>query len=237
MTDAPTAALIVAAGRGTRFGAALPKQYVPLGDSCAFRLTVERFLTHPGIDLVQPVIHADDAALYAQAMAGLSDPRLQAPVTGGETRRASVLRGLEALESLAPGRVLVHDAARPFVPYRVIGDVLDALATSTAAFAALPVVDALWREGEDGGLSPVARDNLWRAQTPQGFHFAPLLSAHRAHAGEAADDVEILRAQGVPVRIVPGHEDAFKITTPDDLERARALVERGGGPGMDRVRF
>lgn len=218
------AALIVAAGRGTRFGGDIPKQYVPLHGACAFRRSLERFLEHPAIALVQPVIHADDAALFAQATSGLAHRNLKPAVHGGATRAGSVLCGLEALQNEGASHVLVHDAARPFVTSGVISDVIAALNSSEAAFAALPVVDALWSSDAGMAVSSVPRDGLWRAQTPQGFGFETLLEAHRSYVGEAADDVAIVRAQGIPVRIVEGHTDNFKITTPEDLARALNLA-------------
>ena len=220
------AALIVAAGRGTRFGSDLPKQYVPIAGPCAFRRSVERFLSLATIAQVQTVIHADDRAFYDDAMAGLSDPRLRPAVTGGATRAASVLRGLEALEADPPGCVLVHDAARPFVPVEVIERVLEALEHGEAAFAALPVVDALWQVTEGKAQAPHPRGGLWRAQTPQGFHFAPLLAAHRADNADAADDVEIARASGMTVQVVEGDTRNFKITAPADLARAEVLARQ-----------
>ncbi|NEK24897.1 2-C-methyl-D-erythritol 4-phosphate cytidylyltransferase [Sulfitobacter sp. JBTF-M27] len=218
------AALIVAAGRGTRFGSEVPKQYVPIAGICAFRRSVEKFLSGGDLGLVQAVIHPDDAKMYADAMAGLDDPRLLAPVTGGATRAQSVLQGLEALSGHAPDCVLIHDAARPFVSRRIIRNVLDMLQTTEAAFAALPVVDALWRVEEGAAVAPVPRDGLWRAQTPQGFHFQTLLKAHRGYQGDAADDVEIARAAGMTARVVEGASENFKITTPQDLRRAEQLV-------------
>lgn len=218
------AALIVAAGRGTRFGSELPKQYVPISGICAFRRSVEWFLSVEGIDTVQPVIHADDQEMYDHAMAGLGDTRLRVAVTGGETRSASVLKGLEALVEDAPDCVLIHDAARPFVGARIIRDVLTALEETEGAFAALPMVDALWRVENGSAVEPVARDGLWRAQTPQGFHFDKLLAAHRAHQGDAADDVQIAQATGMKVQVVQGATENFKITTPADLERAERLA-------------
>jgi 2-C-methyl-D-erythritol 4-phosphate cytidylyltransferase / 2-C-methyl-D-erythritol 2,4-cyclodiphosphate synthase len=138
--------------------------------------------------------------------------------------------GLEALAAHAPERVLIHDAARPFVTGAVIEGVVAALEGAAAACPALPVVDALWRA--EGGMAaePVPRAELWRAQTPQGFDFATILAAHRALAGApgsaaAADDVEVARGAGVEVRLVPGDERNFKITTAADLERARATTE------------
>jgi 2-C-methyl-D-erythritol 4-phosphate cytidylyltransferase / 2-C-methyl-D-erythritol 2,4-cyclodiphosphate synthase len=171
---------------------------------------------------VQVVIHADDGARYDAAVAG-GDPRLRPPVAGAETRAGSVRAGLEALSPMAPDRVLIHDAARPFVTPVVIDAVLAALDTAPGAFPALPVVDALWRAEGAEASAALPREGLWRAQTPQGFRFADILAAHRAHAGEAADDVAVARAAGLAVRVVPGDEGNFKITTAADLERARGM--------------
>ncbi len=169
---------------------------------------------------MQVVIHPDDVDLYAQAVAGVTDTRLKPAAFGAETRAKSVLQGLLALEENAPDVVLVHDAARPFVTERIVIDVLAALEDADAAFAALPVVDALWRVEDGAAVAPVARDGLWRAQTPQGFAYRKLLEAHRTYTGDAADDVEIARAMGIPVQVVRGDAANFKITTPEDLARA-----------------
>lgn len=218
--------LIVAAGRGRRFGDPLPKQYLSVAGICSLRRCLDLFLSLGSIGAVQVVIHPEDMPLYSDAVAGLTDMRLLPPVAGGETRSKSVTCGLQALEAHTPDCVLVHDAARPFVSARIIADVLVALETSQAAFAAMPVVDALWRVEGGAALSPVSRDGLWRAQTPQGFHFAPLLAAHLSYQGDAADDVEIARAMGLEVRVVLGAPDNFKITSPGDLERAEQIAKQ-----------
>jgi 2-C-methyl-D-erythritol 4-phosphate cytidylyltransferase/2-C-methyl-D-erythritol 2,4-cyclodiphosphate synthase len=220
-----TAALIVAAGRGARLGDETPKQYLPLGHRAVLRHAIEALLAHPAIDAGLVVIHPDDRGRYDDALDGLETTRLLPPVAGGAARGASVRAGLEALASHAPERVLIHDAARPFLPLPVISAVLDALETTPAACPALPVVDALWRESDGLATEAVDRGALWRAQTPQGFHFAPILAAHRAHEGDAADDVAVARAAGLTVRLTPGDERNFKITTAADLDRARGLCE------------
>ena len=219
-----TAGLIVAAGRGQRLGEATPKQYLPLGARPVLWHALDALLAHPAIDLVAVVIHPGDRALYDAAVAGLDDLRLRPPVAGGAARAASVLAGLEAVAAEAPDRVLIHDAARPFLSPALISAILEALDSAPAALPALPVVDALWRGADGLATVPVPRDGLWRAQTPQGFHFAAILAAHRARTGDAADDAEVARAAGLAVRLVPGDEDAFKITTTADLERARARL-------------
>ncbi len=218
-----TAGLIVAAGRGQRLGDATPKQYLALGDGTVLGAAVTALLAHPGIATLRVVIHPDDRPLYDSAVRGIDDPRLGPPVAGGARRADSVLAGLEALAPEAPACVLIHDAARPLVPVAVIGAVIDALDEAPCAFPALPVVDALWRGSDGHADEPVARDGLWRAQTPQGFHFAAILAAHRAHAGEALDDVAVARGAGLVARLVPGDEANFKITTAADLERARVI--------------
>ena len=129
-------------------------------------------------------------------------------------------QGLERLADEGTDRVLIHDAARPFVPVPVIEAVLDALDVTEGACAALPVVDALWASEGSVATHPVPRDGLWRAQTPQGFRFAPILAAHRAHDGSGADDVAVAHEAGMAVTLVPGSERNYKITTSADLDRA-----------------
>ncbi|MFZ5962862.1 2-C-methyl-D-erythritol 4-phosphate cytidylyltransferase [Thalassococcus sp. BH17M4-6] len=218
--------VLVAAGRGRRLGGETPKQYLALGRHCALRRSAGLFLSIEAVSCVVPVIHPDDSALYDAAMAGLTDARLHAPVHGGDTRAASVRRGLEALRSASPDLVLIHDAARPFVPPQVIADVIAALEISVGACAALPVVDALWRADGNRADTPVPRDGLWRAQTPQGFDFARILAAHEQHDGTGADDVAVARDAGIEVTFVQGSEQSYKITTADDLARARADAAR-----------
>lgn len=227
------AALLVAAGRGRRLGGEIPKQYVLLDEACALRHSVEAFLAVGAVNVVLPVIHADDAALCARAMDGVSDPRALGPVAGGATRAVSVRRGLEALRRHGPDIVLIHDAARPFVPRCVIEGVIAALQTSEGACAALPVIDAIWAAKGGWAGTSVPRDGLWRAQTPQGFAFDRICRAHAEHDGNAADDVAVAREAGIAVRMVQGSERNYKITTSADLERARS--ELRGGTREDSV--
>jgi 2-C-methyl-D-erythritol 4-phosphate cytidylyltransferase/2-C-methyl-D-erythritol 2,4-cyclodiphosphate synthase len=223
-----TVAIIVAAGRGTRAGGALPKQWQPLAGRPVLAHTLDAFLRHPGVGRVLLVLHPDDRALAAPLLGARV-----AAVAGGTSRAASVRAALEALAADAPDAVLIHDGARPLVPAGVIDRVLAALAAGPAAAPALAVTDALWR-GEGGRVAGIVpRDGLYRAQTPQGFRFAAILAAHRAHGGEAADDVEVARAAGLDVAIVAGDEENLKITLPEDFARAGRLLGAAGSRGMD----
>lgn len=232
-----TAGLIVAAGRGERLGGTVPKQYLPIGRRAMLRRSIETLLAVDGLEAILVVIHPEDAARYGAAVEGLADPRLLAPAMGGADRAASVRAGLEALVPRAPDRVLIHDAARPFLPAAVAAAVLAALEDAAAAFPALPVVDALWRAESGHAGAAVPRDGLWRAQTPQGFRFDAILAAHRAHTGTALDDVAVAHAAGLATRVVPGDEANFKITTPADLARAdrlaRTAMDIRTGNGFD----
>jgi 2-C-methyl-D-erythritol 4-phosphate cytidylyltransferase / 2-C-methyl-D-erythritol 2,4-cyclodiphosphate synthase len=247
------AAIIVAAGQGLRLGGPVPKQYQPLGAETVLTHTLRAMLAAP-VDALVVAIDPQARPLYDAAAAPVACPRLLPPVAGGATRADSVRRGLEALEPHAPGRVLVHDAARPFVAPAEVAALLAAVGTDGgAAILAEPVADALWREDERHGGhagTPVPREGLWRAQTPQAFPFAALLAAHRADAVAGSgrppplDDAEVFRRAGHPVRLVPGNPENFKITTAADLDRARRLAGAGAPPlefrtgqGFDVHRF
>jgi 2-C-methyl-D-erythritol 4-phosphate cytidylyltransferase len=216
------AAIIVAAGRGTRAGGGVPKQWREIAGKPVARWTLERFAD---AHLVILVISDTDRQVASDATQGI-DVQL---VTGGENRAASVRAGLEAAAESGVRDVLIHDVARPCVTLDVIGNVLAALENSEAAAPALAVTDALWT-GADGTVTgTTTRDGLFRAQTPQGFRLKAILAAHRAHDTEAADDVEVARRAGMNVAIVAGSEDNLKITGPEDFDRARAILERQNG--------
>lgn len=227
------AALIMAAGRGSRLGAEQPKQYLPLGGKPLLRHAVDRFRAHPRVDLVRCVVRAGDVAHDLDV----------STVAGGETRQESVLRGLESLVDGSPDAVLIHDAARPFVDAATIDRVLAALADAPGAIPALPVVDSLRRAADGRVVGSVPRDGLWRAQTPQGFRFPAILAAHRAAAGLGlTDDAAVAERAGLEIRVVAGSEDNFKITAADDLARAERLLAGAAGEfrvgsGFDVHRF
>ncbi len=210
------AAILVAAGSGTRFGAEQPKQFAHLAGKPVLRWAAEALAGH--VALLQPV---GDPALIAPALAGTG---ALPPIAGGATRQDSVRLGLEALAPHAPDIVLVHDAARPVVPPGTIAALLDALRTAPGAIPAMPVADTLKRAADGIIAATVPREHLFRAQTPQAFHFPLLLALHRAAASGATDDASLLEHAGHPVALVPGSEDNIKLTYPEDLVRLERIL-------------
>ena len=218
MTKTPQkiAAILVAAGRGTRAGTGAPKQWRSLAGKRVADWTVSAFHTHAEIDEIIAVTHPDDDDEASSL--GI------AFVHGGATRDASVRAGLDALKDRDIRYVLIHDIARAGVTHRIISDVIAALNTAPGAAPALAVTDALWHGQDDFVSGTQDRTGLFRAQTPQGFHFTDILAAHEAHPGAAADDVEVARAAGLRVAIVDGDEANLKITTPGDFARMERIL-------------
>jgi 2-C-methyl-D-erythritol 4-phosphate cytidylyltransferase/2-C-methyl-D-erythritol 2,4-cyclodiphosphate synthase len=217
-----TYALVLAAGRGARFGGALPKQYLPMGGTTVLRHAVTAFARHERIADIQMVIRPEDRNIYDDALAGLD---LLPPVAGGAERQDSVRLGLEALAPLKPERVLIHDGARPFPDAAMIDRVIDALDKAPAAIPGLPLGDTIKRVTDGVITKTVDRSGFWRVQTPQGFHFDAILAAHRTAAGKAlTDDAAVAEAAGIAPLIVTGNEANLKITTTDDLAAAERLI-------------
>ena len=221
-------ALVVAAGRGARAGdGGLPKQYRPIAGVPLLARTLAALLATARIDRVVPVIGKEQAELYAAL--GLDDPRLAPPVIGGETRQVSVLKGLEALAAEAPDMVLIHDGARPFVDAAVIDSVIAALDDADGALPVTLVTDTIKRSTDGrtvGGTED--RTQLFAAQTPQGFHFAPIYEAHRraiAMSDGFTDDAAIAEWAGLSVALAQGDARNFKVTLPGDFERAERMIE------------
>lgn len=226
MTGLGTVALLVAAGSGTRAGDGGPKQYRLVGGRAVIGHAVDALAAHGGIDRIVVVIGAGQDAMARNAIG-----RDVALVTGADRRQDSVRAGLEWIAELGGAdRVLIHDAARPFLPAAVVDRLLAALNQAPGAIPGLPVADTLVRG--DGALVP--RDGLWRVQTPQAFRFDAIMAAHRAWdaAREATDDAQMARACGHDVIIVAGDERLQKLTYPQDFARAEAAMARSVRTGM-----
>lgn len=210
-----TIALLVAAGSGSRIGGACPKQYRPIAGKAVLAHAIDALTAHPSIDAVQVVIGEDQLADYHAA---IGDRILSAPVIGGDTRRQSVANGIAVISA---DRILVHDAARPFLPEAVVDRLLGALETSDGAVPVLPVVDTLAEVGALLG-EVVPRSGLGRVQTPQAFRVAALRQAHDGWdtAQEATDDAQMVRAAGFDVALVEGAASLEKLTYPEDFAAA-----------------
>lgn len=222
------AAIIVAAGRGLRAGAGGPKQYRMLGGEPVIARAMAPFCGHPGIGAVQPVRNPDDAEIFDQALQGLS---YRSAVSGGATRQASVRAGLEALAASedVPDIVLIHDAARAFVTEAVISRAIVAAGKSGAAIPVVAVTDTIKQVTGLGDVCATPdRATLRSAQTPQSFHFATILEAHRRAAREGrddfTDDAALAEWAGLTVATFEGDAANMKLTTPEDFAREEARL-------------
>jgi 2-C-methyl-D-erythritol 4-phosphate cytidylyltransferase/2-C-methyl-D-erythritol 2,4-cyclodiphosphate synthase len=221
-----TAAILVAAGRGLRAGAGGPKQYRSIGGKTVIYRAMEPFSRHPLVAAVQPVLHADDVAMFNAAVNGLPH---QPPANGGATRQDSVRAGLEALAGQRPDVVLIHDAARPFVSAGLIARAIEAAARSGAAIPVIPVADTIKLTDSDGNVEATPeRARLRIAQTPQAFRFELILEAHRRAAREGrndfTDDAALAEWAGLTVATFEGDVANMKLTTPEDFVREEARL-------------
>ena len=230
MRQKSIAVIVVAAGKGERAsadGLHDPKQYRTVGGVPVLTRTVQAFLTVPQVTRLVAVIHPDHAERYAAL--GFSDDRMMPPVSGGPTRQASVLEGLKALAPIRPDLVLIQDAARPFATPAVIGDVIAMLDQFDGALPTLPVTDTIKRAVDGQQVATTEdRSQLFAAQTPQGFRFGQIFSAHmRATTIRNrlfTDDAEIAEWAGLRVAMVMGDRDNIKITHADDFARAERIL-------------
>ncbi|MBB3343381.1 2-C-methyl-D-erythritol 4-phosphate cytidylyltransferase [Luteimonas sp. RC10] len=218
-------AIVPAAGRGTRFGGDVPKQYLEVGGRSVLAHTLACLAGHPGVAGIVLVLAASDAVDLDGLRAGLGDtPLLRAD--GGDSRADSVLAGLHALPDTvrADDFVLVHDAARPNLAAADLDALLERGRTDpVGAILAAPVRDTLKRAGDDGGIDGTEpRERLWRALTPQLFRRLQLgraLEAAHAAGVTVTDEAMAMERQGARPLLVEGRDDNFKITTPADLAR------------------
>ncbi|MEJ7927095.1 bifunctional 2-C-methyl-D-erythritol 4-phosphate cytidylyltransferase/2-C-methyl-D-erythritol 2,4-cyclodiphosphate synthase [Sphingobium sp. AN641] len=219
-----TAALLVAAGQGNRAGGDVPKQFRRIGGKPVIAHAVDALAGHGGIDAVYLVVGDGQEA---QARAALAGRTIESFVTGGETRRESVLAGLEAIAADGgAARVLIHDCARPFLPQRVIDRLLAALDGAGGAIPVLPVADTLVARAGDLAGAVTDRGALARVQTPQAFGFDAILAVHRGwdSAVEATDDAQMMTVRGHDVMLVEGDEMLGKLTYPADFDAAEARL-------------
>ena len=228
------AAIIVAAGQGSRMGGALSKQYLPLGGAPILRRTLDAFIHSTLFDDIIVVVAAADMAYCRQhIIEGLPQALSLRLVAGGRERQESVFNGLEALDGQDDDAVLIHDGVRPFVSAETLARCLEAVHLHGAGILAVPVRDTLKVADEDGCFGKtVNRAGIWQAQTPQGFRLCLIREAHRRAREEnfcGTDDAQLVERLGQRVMIVAGQRTNIKITTPEDLMLAEAIWRHGGG--------
>lgn len=228
-----TAALIVAAGKGLRAGQPMPKQFARWRGKPVVRHSVEA-LAAAGCAPILVVIPDGAEAVAREALAGIAGLQF---TSGGATRQESVRLGLEVLAGSEPDRVLIHDAARPLLPAEVIERLQTALDEHKGAIPVLPVADSLTHAAGDLMGAPARREDLRRVQTPQAFHFADVLAAHRDWEGatSAGDDAQVAQAWGMDVALVEGDETLHKLTYAADFGAARPLIRVGNGYDVHRL--
>jgi 2-C-methyl-D-erythritol 4-phosphate cytidylyltransferase/2-C-methyl-D-erythritol 2,4-cyclodiphosphate synthase len=236
-------AIIVAAGRGSRAGGGMPKQYRRVAGRPLLAATLDAFMSHPEIDAVLCAIHPDDRDLYDAAVADFSGqgvPRLLEPAAGGATRQISVGRCVTSLQDSGADLCLVHDAARPFVDHALISRAIAAGRAHRAAVPGVPATDTMKRVDEAGlVLETVDRASLRTIQTPQAFDFATLLAAHaKAEAAgrdDFTDDGQLAEWAGLPVHVFPGDVANIKVTHAADFDEAERRLGQVQGNMVTRV--
>lgn len=231
------AQILVAAGSGARFKGDIPKQYMALGGKSVLRRTLDNLQAALPHTRVFIIVHADGDERLASAIEGFSGTLITVP--GGATRCLSVRAGMATLEDLEPDYVFIHDAARPFVNANVLAELEQTLSRKQAAVPVLPIVDAVKEfKGEELGAD-LARGDMKRVQTPQAFRYADIWRLYQAMDEQAnfSDDIAVAQKAGLSIGIVDGDERSFKITYPEDLDKARQLLGRdtyiATGAGFD----
>ncbi len=212
------AALIVAAGKGTRAGGTIAKQWQPLLGRRVIDWTLEAFLTHPSIHQVAVVLPPQSEDLAASFNSEVKT------TLGGSSRAQSVKNGLDLLQNSKTDIVLIHDAARPCVTTDQIDACIKAAENADGAALGLPMTDSVWQTSEDNICGTLDRSRLWRAQTPQAFDYNKICAAHAQSDGLANDDVEVALAAGLAIHPVVGSEDNLKITLQQDFDRAETIL-------------
>lgn len=236
------AAVIVAGGSGLRAGGETPKQYQLIGGKPVIWWTLKAFADHPEISHVQVVVGDGQQDEFTRATQGLDLPP---HVIGGATRQDSCRIGVEACAPHLPRKLLIHDAARPFISADLISDVIAHLDHTDAVIPGLRIAETLKLAPEGTIHKTIDRSNIWLAQTPQGFTFSKILEAHRKAAREQTagltDDASVAEQAGIVVRMIMGHTDNVKLTTAKDIEQAnhklsqssQSFYETRMGQGID----
>lgn len=239
------AVVIPAGGVGRRLGGRTPKQFLRLGSRTILARTVEAFTRHPAVSAVVVAAPAAYLAPTRRALAGVPNAARVRVVTGGAERQDSVWLGIRAVPDDA-AVIVVHDAVRPFITRALVDRVITAARAGGAAICALPIAETVKRVRDAVVEATVDRSALWAVQTPQAFRADILREAHekaRRDGFLGTDESMLVERLGHPVAVVPGSPDNVKITTLEDLRRAKRGTRAGGrssearrrsGPALER---
>lgn len=213
-------AIIVAAGQGSRFGGATPKQYCPLNGMAVICHSVQAFQAHPLIGQIVLVIHKDHQHYIADIFPSADRNRLTI-VTGGETRSQSVFTGLKALSDTPPAGVLIHDGARPLVTSALITDICSALQTAPAVVPVIEMTDTIKTVSSKRTINTLDRKHLRAVQTPTGFSYNKLVDLMQQNTNpELTEESCLFEQAGADVRYITGDYRNIKITRSEDLPLA-----------------
>ncbi|MCA1796251.1 MAG: 2-C-methyl-D-erythritol 4-phosphate cytidylyltransferase [Desulfuromonadaceae bacterium] len=226
--DSKVVVIIPAAGLGQRMGVSTHKQYLCLDGVPILAHCLRTFAAHPAIDEIIIVTHADQLDFCRWDIIHAYDiDKVSTLARGGAQRQDSVRNGLRACQCSADDIILIHDGVRPLVEPETIDAVIAGVQEHDACIAAVPVKDTL-KAVQDGKIeSTPERSRMWAAQTPQGFRCNLIVNAHEqalAHGFSATDDASVLEWYGHPVAVVEGSYANLKITTPEDLTLAQAIL-------------
>ena len=215
-----TVAIIVAAGKGNRAGGKVPKQWRTIAGKLVIDWSIDAFKNHKLVDFVVVVLPPNKTLDRSDVIT----------CTGGNSRPASVYKGLITAKKLSPDKVLIHDVARPAVSEDIITDIILAINEETGAAPGLPISDAIWKVSDGEIEKTLDRNFIYRAQTPQGFPYSKILKAHEDESSQNAfDDVELAKKIGLKVILKTGHTDNMKITTPEDfIKMSQILIKKIG---------
>jgi len=214
-------AIIVAAGKGTRAGGKVAKQWRTIAGKPVIDWSIDAFKTHKLIDHVIVVVPAGKSL----------DRKDVICCTGGSSRSLSVYNGLKAAKHLSPEKVLIHDVARPAVSESIITDVISEVTEETGAAPGLAITDAIWKVSNGEIEKTLDRNFIFRAQTPQGFPYLKIFEAHKKLSDEwAFDDVELAKKFGLNIILKNGNEENLKITTPEDFLKMSNILAKKLGP-------
>ena len=224
--------IIVAAGNGTRFKGEIPKQYVKINNETILNMTLKKFINLDQIRYIQPVINIKHENIYNETIKNLKSlknfKKILPPCFGGNERCISVKKGLIAISKLKdnPNKVLIHDAARPFISKQIIRNVINKLELYDAVLPCINIVDTVWKIEKNAFKFLTNRTSYYRAQTPQGFNFKKILEAHLKNSETwAYDDIYLANKNNFTIMQISGSDFNIKITKPEDLEIAERYLK------------